>query len=348
MMILDLLYNQQYLKSFKNKIKMDRLLLIPPLISFLIALLTANIWIKKAKDAGIVGKDMHKLSGESVAEAGGVFVLIAFVIGVMIYIWIITFHFHSTGELVQIFALITSILIIGFIGFIDDILGWKIGINRKTRLILLFFAAIPLMVINAGVSEMMGIEFGILFPLVLIPLGIIGTSATFNFLAGYNGLEASQGILILSALSYVTYATGNKWLTIVTLCMVASLIGFYFFNRNPAKVFPGDSLTYPVGAMIAIIAILGNIEKISIFFFIPYIIEVGLKSRGKLKKESFAKVNPDRSIEKPYKKIYGLEHLAIVILKKIKPSKKVYENDVVYAINLFQIIIILIGFLLFL
>ena len=72
-----------------------------------------------------------------------------------------------------------------------------------------------------------------------------------------------------------------------------------------------------------------------------------MKSRGKLVKHSFAKVNPDGSLEMPYEKIYGVEHLAIYILKKIKPSKKVYEKDVVFLINLFQIAIIIIGVLLF-
>jgi hypothetical protein len=65
-------------------------------------------------------------------------------------------------------------------------------------------------------------------------------------------------------------------------------------------------------------AILGNMEKIAIFFFIPYIVEVILKSRGRLKKESFAKPNKDNSLEMPYNKIYGLEHFAIWALKKIK------------------------------
>ena len=183
--------------------------------------------------------------------------------------------------------------------------------------------------------------------MVLIPLGIIGASATFNFLAGYNGLEASQGIIILSAISVITFIMGNKWLSVITLCMVAALVGFYLFNKYPAKVFPGDILTYSVGALIAGIAILGNIEKIAIFFFIPYILETGLKLRGKLKKHSFAKVNEDGSLEKPYEKIYGLEHLAIVILKKIKKNGKVHEKEVVYLINAFRILIIILGFVIF-
>ena len=64
--------------------------------------------------------------------------------------------------------------------------------------------------------------------------------------------------------------------------MVGALIGFYIYNKFPAKVFPGDILTYSVGALIAGMAILGNFEKIAVFVFIPYIIETILKSRGKL------------------------------------------------------------------
>ena len=73
--------------------------------------------------------------------------------------------------------------------------------------------------------------------------------------------------------------------------------------------------------------------------------EVILKARGMLKKQSFGKPNKDNSLELTYNKIYGLEHLAIFLIKKFK--KKVYENDVVLAINIFQIVIIILGFLIF-
>ena len=129
--------------------------------------------------------------------------------------------------------------------------------------------------------------------------------------------------------------------------MVACLLTFYFYNKTPAKVFPGDSLTYSVGALIAIVAILGNIEKIAIFFFIPYIIETGLKVRGGLKKESFARVNDDGSLENRHSKFYGLEHIAVSMIGKLKKSGKVYEKEVVWLINGFQLLIILLGFLIF-
>ncbi|MCK9596936.1 glycosyl transferase family 4 [Candidatus Pacearchaeota archaeon] len=328
---------------------MDSILLLPLLLSFLTGLFLMPFWIRKAKEIGLVWEDMNKPEHpRNVAGSGGVSMFLSFVIGVLTYIAIKTFYFNSKDNLIEIFALLSVIFVIAFIGIIDDILGWRRGgLSIRSRLALLFFASIPLIVINAGESVVMGINLGLLYPILLIPIGIVGASATFNFLAGYNGLESSQGIIILSALSGITYLTGEKWLSVITLCMVVALIPFYVFNKHPAKVFPGNILTYSVGALIAGIAILGKMEKIAVFFFIPYIIEVVLKVRGKLKKQSFAKVNSDGSLDLPYEKIYGLEHLAIYILKKIKPHKKVYENDVVYLINFFQILVIIAGILLF-
>jgi len=330
---------------------MEPLILLCILSSFIIAILAVPIWIKKCKKVGLLWNDMNKYNHpKNVAASGGVIVVLSFVLGVLFYIAVRTFIFKNGGDIsLNIFALLGTILILGLLGLVDDLLGWVHGgLSVKTRIVLAFLAAIPLMVINAGESSMIvpfvgTINFGLWYPLFLIPLGIVGCTTTFNMLAGYNGLEASQGIIFLSALSYVTYITGNSWLSVVALCMVAALFGFWIFNKNPALVFPGDIMTYSVGALIATIAILGNIEKIAAFFFIPYIIEVILKSRGKLKKHSFGIPQEDGSLEMPYNKIYGLEHLSIYILKKIKPSKRVYEKEVVYLINAFQIFIILIG-----
>ena len=104
--------------------------------------------------------------------------------------------------------------------------------------------------------------------------------STFNFLAGYNGLEASQGIIILSALAFVTYITKNAWLSLIALFMVASLIAFYIFNKYPAKVFPGDSGTLLIGGSIACIIILTQrIELIflTVLFFLPHFVDFLLK-----------------------------------------------------------------------
>jgi len=330
---------------------MEPVLLATIFLSFFCAFLAMPFWIRKAKQIGFVWEDMNKLHHpKNVAGSGGLIVVFGFLLGVLLYIAIKTFYFKDGGEITSyLFAILAVLLISSIVGIVDDLFGWqKGGLSARSRLFLIFFAAIPLMVINAGESSVMGFELGLLFPLVVIPLAIVGATTTFNFLAGYNGLEAGQGILILSALAFVAFLTGSSWLSVVALCMVAALLAFYIFNKYPAKVFPGDVMTYAVGALIACIAILGNMEKIALFFFIPYILETVLKLRGRLKKYSFAKVREDGGLEMPYNKIYGLEHLAIYILKKTKQGKKIHEREVVFLIYGFQLIIIALGLALFL
>lgn len=330
---------------------MDPLLLIPLILSFFVVLIALPKWINKAKQINLVWEDMNKNKKEKVSGSGGIIVILGFILAILFYIAIKTFYFQDSRNIVEIFSLTTSILMLAGTGFIDDLFGWRHGgLSMKFRLFLCLFSAIPLIVINAGSNSISlpfidGIKLGLLYPLIFIPIGIIGASASFNMLAGFNGLEAGQGIFILSALSVVTFFTGKTWLSLIALCMVFSLLAFWLFNKYPAKVFPGDVLTYPVGGLIAIIAILGNVEKIAVFFFIPYILEVFLKLRGKLKKQSFGKPNRDGSLEMPYDKIYGLEHLSIFLIKKFK--KKVYEKDVVYSLYALQALIILVGFIIF-
>lgn len=331
----------------------ETILLATVFVAFFCTFLVLPYWIKRAKENKLVGKDMHKKDKREVAERGGITVIFGFSLGVLLYIGLNTFYFKNTTELTKIFALLCVIIFGSMVGMVDDVLGWKKGLNRKSRVLMVLFSAIPLMAINAGMDAItfpfLGtINTGLLYPLLIIPLGIVGATTTFNFLAGYNGLESSQGIIILLGMTLATYLTGNSWLSIIALCMVASLFAFYIFNRYPAKVFPGDIMTYSVGALIAGITILGNIEKVALIFFIPYIIETVLKVRGRLKKESFARLNKNGGLEMPYDKIYGLEHLSIYILKKMRPKKEVTESQVVYLINGFQILIVLIGILFFL
>ena len=330
---------------------MDILLIIPILASFFLVLIFTSLWIKKARQIGLVWHDMNKLKKEKVSGSGGIIVLLAFIISVFIFVAYRVFYLQDTSYLIEIISFVSVVMLAGGIGFIDDLLGWQHGgLSRKSRILMVIVAAIPLMAINAGRSQLSlpffgSVDFGLLYPLLLIPLGIVATTTTFNFLAGFNGLEAGMGAILLSALSLVAFLTGNSWLALIGLCMVVALVAFLFYNFTPAKVFPGDVLTYSVGSMIAIIAILGNCEKIAIFFFIPYILELILKSRGGLTKHSFGKPQKDGSLDLPYDKIYGNTHLAIFLMKKL--GMKPTEKRIVYAIWIFQILVVIAGLVIF-
>ena len=323
---------------------MHKILFLSLLLSFLTTFFITPLWIKKVKKAGLVGGDMNKLGKPEVAEMGGICVAAGFLVGVFFYIGITTFYFNG-GDVISLylFACLCTILIITNVGMIDDILGWKIGLRQWQKPILTLPAALPIMVINAGQSVMsvpfLGpVDFGIFYPLIIIPIGITVAANGFNMLAGYNGLEAGMGILILTVMGFVAWQIGLGWVSILAFCMVFALIAFLKYNWYPAKIFPGDTLTYSVGALIACVAILGNMETIAVILFIPFILDFILPLRKRFKVEAFAKVNKDGSLDMPYKGIYDLTHFAIFVLRKMK--NKVYERDVVMFILGIELVIV--------
>src|SRR3989344_6313251 len=324
------------------------ILLAPFLISILIVFLLMKPWIHKAKSIGLVWDNMNRLKADKFAGSGGLIVLLAFIISSLTYVAYRVFLLESTqGHLVEIFAILITVIFMGFIGFIDDLFGWQHGgLSINSRMLLVLFGAIPLIAINAGKSIINfpllgGVDIGLFYPLLFIPLGVLATTTTFNMLAGFNGLEAGQGIILLSGLALVAYLTGNPWISVTGLCMIVALIAFLKYNWFPAKVLPGDVITYAIGGLIAAVTIAGNFEKIAIFFYLPYILEVILKSRGRLKKQSFGKPNSDGSLDLPYDRLYSLNHVAIKLMKRlnVKPT----EKRAVLIIWSFQIIVILIG-----
>jgi UDP-N-acetylglucosamine--dolichyl-phosphate N-acetylglucosaminephosphotransferase len=294
---------------------------------------------------------MNKAQKNKVAGSGGLMAVLGFILGTFSLLAIYVFSGEPTAHLVPILALLCTVMMLSGIGFIDDLLGWRHGgLSKRSRLILVLFAAVPLIAINAG-KHTMGIPFlgtvdiGLLYPLFILPLGILGASTTFNFFAGFNGLEAGIGILLLSGSAIVSFSLGETLLGIISLVMVFSLFAFVLFNFYPASVFPGDSLTYAIGGLFAVLCILGNFERIALFFFIPVIIEVILKSRGKLVKHSFGKPNKDGTLSLMYDRVYGSTHLAILVLQKLRIPPT--ERKVVVLLLSYQAIFIMLGLFLF-
>jgi len=318
------------------------LILLLGSISFLITFISLPSWIRRAKKTGFTGKDVHKGNSE-VAELGGITIILGVVASLLIYIALETFIFKG-NSLNFLLAAITTILIATMIGMTDDMLGWQIGLRQREKVLLTFLVPIPMMAVNAGHSMMRfpflgDIEFGILYPLLIIPIGIIGTTNGFNMLAGYNGLEAGMGTIILSAMGYIAWRVGDIPAVVICISMIAALIAFLYYNKYPSKVFPGDVLTYPLGAMISVVAILANIERFAVMLFFPYYIELLFKARGKFRPEWPAMVLEDGSLTVK-DKCYSVPHLAIKILRKIKG--KAYEYEVVLLILAFQLLVALI------
>ncbi|MGC9132368.1 MAG: hypothetical protein ACP5HJ_01830 [Candidatus Micrarchaeia archaeon] len=331
-------------------------ILIASFISFVATFVLTLFMQNYLFDSGMIATDMNKKNKPKLPTSGGISVVFGFSIGIMSYIFASTYLLKGHLDLIEIFGATTSILIGGVIGLLDDlhikakkevttgIKDTKVGLKQWQKLLLTFLIPIPFMVIQVKNSSIwipfIGVvNVGILYPLIILPLAIIFMANAVNMLAGLNGLEAGLGVVASLGIAIFSLLYGRIEGTLISSILCASLLAFLFFNKYPAKILPGDSLTYMEGVALASAVILGNIEKFGAVIFIPWLIEFVLKARSKFKASSLGKIRHDGTLAAPYgKKIYSLTHVMMNI-------KKVKEWEAAIYIILLEVLLILLGFI---
>ncbi|MNN00600.1 Phospho-N-acetylmuramoyl-pentapeptide-transferase [compost metagenome] len=88
-----------------------------------------------------------------------------------------------------------------------------------------------------------------------------------------DGLATSVTILVMTFLSIVSFNLGNYTLTIFSIVLAGSLLGFLRFNAFPARVFMGDTGSLALGGAVATVALLLKIPFIVVIIGAIYVIE---------------------------------------------------------------------------
>ena len=323
-------------------------------VAFIISLAGTWAWIRVTRSIEYFrARDMNKPGEKYAARAGGLSSVIAIAFGILVYEVLITYIEGYPQWLSPLLSISLLLILSALLGFIDDILGWKKGLRPLYRIILMAPISLPLVVIKAGVSKLdlplVGVvDFGILYPLLLVPLGVLGAANAFNMLAGYNGLEAGMGIVLLAYTAVYAYTKGLDPVILASIVGIASLVGFIVFNWFPAKVFPGNNFTYAIGAYYASLVILGNFEKFGVALFALYFLELALYIyglRNGVYKQNFGIPQPDGTLNPPYDKPYSVTHIAIIVLQKL--TGRATEVRVVIFILTLQAMIGLVSLLVF-
>jgi len=257
-------------------------ILIAILISFLIVILFMPGAIRMLREKGMIGIDVHKPDRPEVPKGGGFIVLFAIVSGLLVAMGITTFQAQADIR-EGLLAALVSILMAGMIGLLDDTFDFK----NRTKVALPLIASIPMIVVSVGTPTMTipfigTINFGVFYALLIVPLMMTFIVDSTNMYGGMNGLEAGLGMINASAIVlYVIISpiiSGQEMTTalIDSGTVAASLLGasiaFLFFNRYPAKVLPGDVGRLPIGATLAAALILGNMDRLAIIMYTPFLI----------------------------------------------------------------------------
>lgn len=198
-------------------------------------------------------------------------------------------HNKLSEYLSSILCLETTIIL----GILDDLFD----LRWRHKFPLPAVAAIPLLLVYY-------IDFGVTYVLVpnfvreylfngkrLIDLGIfyyvyMASMAIFcpnsiNILAGVNGLEVGQSIIIalLSLINDILYLSfgidsardSHKFSIILIVPFLGVSLALFKWNKWPAKVFVGDTYCYFAGMVFAVAGILGHFSKTMLLLFLPQI-----------------------------------------------------------------------------
>ena len=303
-------------------------------VSFLLTFLILPPLIKALKKAGFLAQDMNKPEKILVPEMGGI--ALVFGIGLTLIILIafkLFLNYDSQISTEKILAALLVLVSIGFIGLIDDLLV----LSQKTKVILALFAGLPLGVLKMGVSQMhlpfLGqIDFGIFYPLILVPIGISGAANAFDMLAGFNGLESGLGFIASIFLTLIAFKVSAWESFLVLISLAGSCLSLYYFNRYPSKIFVGDIGTMTIGALIATSVILGNFEVAGLIIFLPHFLDFFIKFANKLPSKEWWGEYREGKLYPFQNKVRGLCQLTMKIFGGIS------EKNLVRVIFLIEII----------
>jgi UDP-GlcNAc:undecaprenyl-phosphate GlcNAc-1-phosphate transferase len=99
------------------------------------------------------------------------------------------------------------------------------------------------------------------FALPITVLWIVGVTNAVNLIDGLDGLAA--GVSFFAAFtSFVIASISGSWGTALMMAaLMGALVGFLFFNFNPARIFMGDSGSYFLGFVLATTALGGSLQQ---------------------------------------------------------------------------------------
>lgn len=305
------------------------ILLIALIVSFLTTVITVPWLIKKLAERQFVGVDHNKFDKPNIPEMGGLAVVIGFVAGVSTFLVISNVQSEKeTSDLAApVLAVVMAVVGAALTGIMDDLFGMR----QRIKAVIPFLFAIPVGVFSADKTTMSFIfttvDFGVLMVLIA-PFGVTCAANAANMLEGFNGLGTGLGIIITITLIIISASFGADESLILLFPLLGALIAFLFFNRFPAKIFPGDTLTLFMGATIACAAIVGDMKTIVAILFIPMIIEFFLKLRGHFKGENYGRPDEDGFLS--YED--DIESLTHIFMKR----KKIKERRLVLNIWLLE------------
>lgn len=209
----------------------------------------------------------HKSHLEPVPYLGGV----AIILGILLVIYAAIF---TQENLQEYFWIATSLfgpaLFLGIVGLIDDFKT----LNAFPRFVAQSIAGIftSLFVIStSSVGNPSGIA---LLDAFITILWIVGISNSINFFDNLDGGAAGAVAISSFGLFVITYSNDQTLVSSSALTICAATLGFFIWNKSPAKIYMGDAGALFLGTVLAVLTVRldPDVEKVMASFSIPVLL----------------------------------------------------------------------------
>ena len=233
-----------------------------------------------------VGPSWHK-NKQGTPTMGGIMFIIGSSVAAVICIAFLWLNGGAETQLMLVEVVAGALMAVGFgiVGFLDDYISIKkhrnLGLTEIQKLILQFIivGAYLLSVALAGgttetVIPFLGtVDLGF-FYYILAAVFIVGMVNAVNFTDGIDGLNTSVTLVVALVFSVIAMLLNRVGLSLYAAAIVGAMIGFLFWNANPAKVFMGDTGSLFLGGAVCALAFGVDMPILLILIGIIYIVEI--------------------------------------------------------------------------
>ena len=220
---------------------------------------------------------MHK---KGTPTMGGISFIIAIVISLIVAM------FLDSPNIQYYILFIYTTISFSIIGYIDDMLIVVKKKNdglapRKKLMLQILFSVIFYILVTFIYKDVNYIHIPVIdynlnisyFYIIFLVFWQTGFSNAVNLTDGLDGLATSVTIITTSTFALLAYKENNFPVLVFCLTIVGALVGFLLFNRNPAKIFMGDTGSLALGGILAAISVILHKEVAFLFIGLVYILE---------------------------------------------------------------------------
>ena len=180
---------------------------------------------------------------------GGVAIFISLT---LVTIGMLVFDAYANGVFRELREKLIVLFVCGgfifLVGLVDDIRGMRASVKLLAQLIAA--VAVCSYGIRIGTIDQFGWWFGWMsWPITII--WIVGITNAVNLIDGLDGLSAGICATTCVVIGGFSAYTGQVAMAMMMVILFGSLVGFLFFNFNPAKIFLGDSGSMFLGFFLA-------------------------------------------------------------------------------------------------